>query len=337
MAAPAISHNSSSGEVLLPVIKKHYAMGTVFEIVAYKANPAHASEVMDKAFEEIDRLDQVMSRYKPASELSRLNRSAHSQTQEVSPDLYQVIQESLHYSELSDDAFDVTVGPLAERWKAVGRGEKAPSPAEEKRLRRRLGYRQVELIPPHWIKFRSSCLEIDLGAIGKGYAVDMAAAVLRSCGIDCAMINSGGSTIYGMGSPPGQSGWLVHLRDPSGHLDPHVFLQDNSVSTSDQTLPSLLGLGSFGHIIDTVTGKPFETAIAVSVVAETAMASDALSTALLVMGPAKGRNLVKRLRNVAAVWISAEGPPETAAGGPEILMENLAGMNSAKAVMKYPE
>lgn len=331
VAVPAISQDVSSGEAFPPVFKKHYAMGTVFEIVAYEANPSHASAVIDEAFQEIDRLDQVMSRYKPASELSHLNRSAHFRTQEVSPDLYQVIQESLHYSELSGGAFDITAGPLAERWKAVGRGEPAPSPAEEERLHRGGGYRRVEMIPPSRIKFHSPSLELDLGAIGKGYAVDRAAAVLRSRGVSCALINSGGSTFYGIGSPADQSGWLVYLRDPTSRLDPHVRLRECSVSTSEQTPQSLLGMSSFGHIIDTAAGKPLKTSIAVSVVAETATDSDALSTAFLLMGPAKGRNLVKRLKNVAALWVSPERPPEIATSGPEILMSR------SQAVMINPD
>lgn len=114
------------------VLKKHYAMGSVFEIVTYRTNPTQASQAIDEAFQEIDRLEQLMSIYKPASELSRVNRTAHLQAQTVTTDLYQVIQQSLYYSELSEGAFDVTTGPLAERWKAVGRGEQAPSPAEEK-------------------------------------------------------------------------------------------------------------------------------------------------------------------------------------------------------------
>jgi thiamine biosynthesis lipoprotein len=327
LAAPVLSPDASFDRALLPVFKKHYAMGSVFEIVTYRTNSKQASHVIDHAFQEIDRLEQVMSIYKPASELSRLNSTAHLQSQTVSPDLYRVIQESLHYSELTEGEFDVTVGPLAERWKAVGRGEQAPSPAEEKRLRSAVGYRQVELIPPNGIRFHSSRLAIDLGAIGKGYAVDRAAVVLRGCGIESALINSGGSTFYAMGCPPGQSGWLVHLCDPSAHFGPHVLLNENSVSTSQQTPPSLLGMPSFGHIIDAVAGEPSESATAVSVVAESATASDALSTALLLMGPAKGRDLVKRLPNVAAVWISSEGPAQTVTSGPEILMANVARMS----------
>lgn len=307
-------------------------MGTVFEIATYGIHPTQASLAIDRAFQEVDRLEQVMSIYKPASELSQLNRTAHLEAQTASPDLYQVIRESLHFSELSNGAFDVTVGPLAERWKAVGRGEPVPGPSEEKNLRYGVGYRQVELIPPHRIRFHSSRLAIDLGAIGKGYAVDRAAAVLRSRGIECALINSGGSTLYAMGCPPREAGWLVHLCDPSAQFDPYVLLNENSVSTSQQSPPSLLGLPAFGHIIDAVAGEPLESATAVSVVAESATASDALSTALLLMGPAKGRHLVKRLPNVAAVWISPEGLPQTFTSGPEIQMTNAARMSPVKDV-----
>ena len=332
LTAPVLSPDLSLDQALPPVFKKHYAMGAVFEIITYQTHPTQASHAMDRAFQEIDRLEQVMSIYKPASELSRLNRTAYLHAQTVTPDLYQVIQESLHYSELSEGEFDVTAGLLTERWKAVGRGEQVPSPAEEERLRCGVGYRQVELIPPNRIRFHSSRLAVDLGAIGKGYAVDRTAAVLRSCGIECALINSGGSTFYAMGFPPGQSGWLVHLCDPSAQVDPYVLLNENSVSTSQQTPPSLLGMPPFGHIIDPIAGEPLKSATAVSVVAESATASDALSTAFLLMGPAKGRDLVKRLPNVAAVWISPEGLRQTVTSGPEILTTSVARMGPQKAV-----
>jgi thiamine biosynthesis lipoprotein len=321
-------------QALSLVFRKHFAMGAVFEIATCGTNPSQASQAIDYAFREIDRLEQVMSIYKPASELSCLNRTAHVEAQTVSQDLYQVIQESLRYSELSEGAFDVTVGPLAVRWKAVGRGEPAPDPAEGKKLRSDVGYRQVELIPPHRIRFHSSRVALDLGAIGKGYAVDRAAAVLRSYGIECALLNSGGSTFYAIGHPPGQSGWMVHLCDPSAQIDPHVLLNGNSVSTSQQTSPSSLGLPSFGHIINAVAGEPFESAMAVSVVADSATASDALSTALLLMGPIRGQPLVKRLPNVAAVWISPEGLAQTVTSGPEILMTSIAQMSHQEAAAR---
>ncbi len=305
--------------------KKKYAMGTVFEIVAYGESLAETSAAIDQAFQEIVRLDNVMSDYKADSALSRLNRSAYLNAQSVPPDLYRVIEESLKYSRLSQGRFDVTVGPLVKVWKAAIGGERAPTAEEEDKLRACVGYQKVELLPPDRIQFHSPCLQIDLGSIGKGYALDRAADVLRAHGISRALLNAGGSSIYAMGAPPGQTSWLVHLRDPSNKVDPQVLLSDNSVSTSEQTPASLLpGAIPAGHIIDPDKGLPLETPFAVSVVAKTATASDALSTTLLLVGPAGGTELVKGEKDVAAVWISADGQLKVASSGPEIVLPSGA-------------
>ncbi|HEY7616592.1 MAG TPA: FAD:protein FMN transferase [Terriglobales bacterium] len=312
----------SASDLEYPFVhKKKYAMGTVFEIVAYDKSPARASDAIDRALLEIVRLDQVMSNYKSDSDLSRLNRSAHFQAQVVAHDLYRVIEESLLYSRLSDGKFDITVGPLVDLWKAAMRGERSPSPAQERKLRRCVGYRKIELLPPDRIEFRSPCLQVDLGAIGKGYAVDRAVDILRSRGITRALINAGGSTIYGMGTPPDRIGWLVHLRDPSGKADPQVMLRDNSVSTSEQTQPGLVGNARAGHIINPKLGEPLKTTFAVSVTAETATASDALSTTLLLIGPEKGKALISGIKNTAAIWISRDKRAETASSGPQIQLQ----------------
>jgi FAD:protein FMN transferase len=306
------------------VHKKKYVMGTVFEIVAYGDSPEQASDAVDQAFREIVRLDDVMSDYKADSALSRLNHSSHSRPQSVPPDLYRVIGEALQYSRLSAGKFDVTVGPLVNLWKAAICGGPTPSSAEEEKVRACAGYQKVELLPPDRVQFHSPCTQIDLGAIGKGYALDRAADVLRSHGISRALLDSGGSTIVAMGTPPGQAGWLVHLRDPSNKVDPQVILSDNSVSTSEQTPPSLLWRESAGHIIDPDKGVPVRTPFAVSAVANTGSASDALSTTLLLVGPEKGKELVKNMVGVAAIWVSSDGQTQQASSGPQILLSGGA-------------
>jgi len=302
------------------VHKKKYVMGTVFEIVAYGQSLAQTSGAVDEAFREIVRLDDLMSDYKPDSALSRLNRSAYSLPQSVPPDLYRVIEEALRYSRLSGGKFDITVGPLVKLWKASLRGERIPSPEEEQKLRACVGYQNVELLPRDGVRFRSPCVSIDLGAIGKGYAIDRAVDVLRADGISRALLNAGGSTIFAMGAPPGRAGWLVHLRDPSNHADPQVILFDSSVSTSEQSSPGLISPQPAGHIIDPDTGLPLQTQFAVSAVAKTGVASDALSTTLLLVGPEKGKALIKGVEDAAAIWISADGQAETASSGPQILV-----------------
>ncbi|MCL5669774.1 MAG: FAD:protein FMN transferase [Acidobacteria bacterium] len=309
------------------VYRKYYAMGTVFEIAAYGPSPSQTSLAIDQAFKEVVRLDHVMSDYIPDSDLSRINRTAHFRSEPIPPDLYQVIQQSLVYSRQSMGKFDITVGPLARLWKAEIRDGTIPSKAEEDKLRRCVGWRNVVLIPPDHIQFRSPCLAIDLGAIGKGYAVDHAAAVLRSYGVDRALISAGGSTIYAMGAPPGGDAWTVQLRDPSRKLNPEVRLSGNSVSTSEQTRNPEPGSGPFGHIIDPAKGVPVKTSYAVTVVADSATASDALSTTLLLMGPERGKELVRKLPKVAAIWISDKGESEMISTWPQITTGSTAGAN----------
>lgn len=307
-------------ETPFPVHQRKYAMGTVFDIVAYADSQQQASAAMDKAFQEIVRLDQVMSNFKSDSDLSRLNRSAHFQVQKVVPDLYRVVAESLRYSRLSQGKFDISVGPLSDLWKATARGGAAPSPQQLSQLQPCIGYSKIHLVPPRGIEFLSPCLQIDLGAIGKGYAVDRAVQVLRAHGIRCALLDAGGSTIYGMGTPPEQAGWTVTLRDPSHRIGPWVRLHNMAVSTSEQTAPSLLESGPLGHIVDPASGQPMKTSFAVSVLAQNATAADALSTTLLLVGPAKGTHLVPGLGHTAAIWISPHGQTITASNGPHIYL-----------------
>jgi FAD:protein FMN transferase len=304
------------------VHKKKYAMGTVFEIVAYDSSPARASAAIDQAFAEIVRLDELLSNYNAESELSHLNRDAHFQAQAVSPDLYRVLEQSVQYSKISGGRFDVTVAPLVDLWKAALRNGSAPSAEQESEARNCVGYQKIDFFPPNQIEFRSPCLRIDVGAIGKGYALDRAAEVLQSLGVSRALLDAGGSTIFALGSPPGKVGWLVHMRDPSGRLDPQIMLADESLSTSEQTPPGLLQDSSAGHIIDPETGLPLRSSFAVSVVAKTATASDALSTTLLLLGPEAGKGIVQNTAESAAIWVAPTGETELVSSGPKIVVRH---------------
>jgi thiamine biosynthesis lipoprotein ApbE len=301
------------------VYKKKYVMGTVFEIAAYGESSDRVSSAIDGAFQEIVRMDDLMSNYKPESALSQLNRSAHFQAETVPPDLYRVIERGVQLSRLSDGKFDITVAPLVNLWKAALAGDSTPSPEQQRQAQSCVGYDKIELTPPDQVTLHSSCMQLDLGALGKGYAVDRAAEKLRTLGIENAFLNAGGSTFVTMGSPPGQSAWLVRLRDPSHKFDPYVMLKNGSVSTSEQTTRSLLGHDSPGHIIDPSSGRPADTQFSVSVIAPTGSMSDGFSTTLLLLGPDEGRALVHRTRDVSAIWLSPKAQVETVTNGPQIL------------------
>jgi thiamine biosynthesis lipoprotein ApbE len=273
------------------VHKKKYVMGSVFEVAAYGDSQTQVSDAIDLALPET-----------------------------IPRDLYRVINEALRYSRLSGGKFDVTVGPLVNLWKTAVRSGHDPSSADEKKARDCVGYQKIELLPPDRIQFHSSCVQIDLGGIGKGYALDRAAEVLSARGVTRALLDAGGSTIVAMGAPPGQSGWLVHLRDPSNKVDPHVTLSGRSVSTSEQTPRSLVSPERAGHIVDPEKGVPAETHFAVSAVAENGTASDALSTTLLLLGPERGKELItKNVPSGAAIWVYTDGQTQIASNGPQIL------------------
>lgn len=310
------------------VYKKRYAMGTVFEVVAYGDSAERTSSAIDQALDEVVRLDNVMSNFKPESDLSRMNREARFHAVRIPTDLYQVIETSLAYSRLSEGEFDISVGPVVDLWKAALAGGATPTAAQLAQARSCVGYEKIELIAPDQIEFHSDCMRIDLGSIGKGYAVDRAITILRSNGIERAYIDAGGSTIYGLGTPPDRDGWLVHLRDPSDRLDPQVKLISNSVSTSEQTAASTLTGDAPGHIVVPGSGKPLRTRYAVSVTAKSATTSDALSTTLLLLGPEKGAKLVSQLKGVTAIWVSADGQ-KTIAGSETTIAVRDSGTEAA--------
>jgi thiamine biosynthesis lipoprotein len=320
------------------VYGKRYSMGTVYEIVAYGQSLERASQALDAAFSKIADLDRIMSNYDLESDLSRMERSAHFRAVHVAPDLYRVIQDSLLYSPLSGGKYDITVAPLVDAWKSAMRDGQAPSAKRLKQLRDCVGYGKIQLIPPGEIELDSPCMRLDLGSIGKGYAVDRAVEVLRSAGIRDALVNAGGSTIYGIGSPPGQQGWTIRLNDPSGQVSPQVTLRDDSVSTSGQETNSVIFAGEFGHIIDPVTAQPMRSAFSVSVIARTATASDGLSTTLFLLGPDAGSRVIHELPGTAALWVSPKGEASLASSGPKILvLRNPTSSAAANLASEHPQ
>jgi thiamine biosynthesis lipoprotein len=259
-------------------------------VLAYGSRPETERAIQD-ALAEVERLDGILSHYKPESELRRLPAAARETAVAVSPELYEVLAESLRFARLSSGAFDVTVAPLVRAW----RSEELPDGAVLERLRACTGSEKVRLEPPDRVRILSDCLELDLGGIGKGYAADRVGRVLERAGIRSALVDAGSSSILALDPPPGCEGWSVDLPRGAGS----ILLARNSLSTSEQ---------AGGHIIDPASGRPAPSPWTVSVVAPTATGSDALSTALLVLGPERSAPFVARLGAGTQVrWIDQNG------------------------------
>lgn len=291
---------------------ERYCMGTMFSLTVFHASPQAAERAIARAMAEIVRLDLVMSHFKESSELSRLNREGSRRFVAVEPALYEVIAESILFSRRSGGKFDVTIAPLLRAWQEAREAGRRPSTDELADASRCVGYENIEIGSANRIRFRSDCLRIDLGGIGKGYAVDRALAVLRSAGIRHAVVNAGGSTIGAIGAPPGERGWPVQLgASVSGSRT--VLLKDGSISTSQQNLTSLsVEAGASGDIIDPQQQAPSPRRTAVTVVTAGATAADALSTTLLLMSQEEGRQLLEQFPNVSALWISPAGELQAA-------------------------
>lgn len=290
-------------------------MGTMFDVVVYHASKAEAERAVDRALDEVVRLDQVLSHYKADSDLSRLNREARHGFVTADPSLYEVVREALEVSRNSGGTFDITIAPLLRVWKEAYADGRRPAAWATAAAQRCVGYEMIELGAPDRIRFRSDCLEIELGGIGKGYAVDRAIAVLRDAGIRHGLVNAGSSSIASIGSPPGRNGWEVRL----GRTDRTLLLRDGSISTSQQN-PLALAFepGELGEIIDPRTGAPAPNRTAVSVTAPSATLSDALSTTVLLLSMEEATRLLAHYAAVSAFWITPKGELTAAYGASQL-------------------
>lgn len=276
-------------------------MGTMFDIVVYHASKNDAEWAIERALNEVVRLDRVMSHYDAGSELARVHRDARMQAIRVDASLYDVVRLSLDMSRRTGGKFDVTIAPLLATWKTAESEGRRPDDTEIARSHRCVGYEKIELTPPDRIHLRSDCVALDLGGIGKGYAVDRALGILKRAGIRNAIVNAGGSSIAAIGAPPGRDGWPVLL---SGAVDERraLLLRDTSLSTSQQDPERAIG-----DVVDPLAGTPIESRMTAIVVSRSAMLADALSTTMLMLPVDEGMRLLAEFGEVSALWISPGG------------------------------
>ena len=302
---------AAAGGVSPPGTLHHYeasrmSMACLFVIDAYAIDERALPASVDLAFDEIDRIDRLMSHYKPASPLSQINGQAGHQEVAVDPELFEFIRDSLQYSRDSDGAFDITVGPLMKAWGFFRGDGRLPDDRDLAVARRLVGSEHVILNEDrHTIRFDAEGVELDLGGIAKGYAVDRAVEVLRTREVDAALVSSGGSTLYGLGAPPGRDGWEVAIQDPTdARKAAHaVNLRNRSLSVAGSSEKSFVADGvRYSHIMDPRTGRPVQGILTVAVLTNTGTEGDALDDALFVLGPEKSRAYLKRRPDVGALF-----------------------------------
>jgi thiamine biosynthesis lipoprotein len=264
------------------------AMGAPYSVVAYGSDRGKLEAAVEEAFEEVRRLDRMLSNYRPDSEWSGVNRLASLQPVPVSEELFALIAECIEFSRRSEGAFDISVGPLMKVWgfyKGTGR---LPHGAEVRHALGAVGYRHVILDRERrTIRFARTGVELDPGGIGKGYAVDRMVSVLKSAGVAAALVSAGGSSIYALGAPPGEPGWRVTIRNPVDERKTaaDVVLRDESMSTSGNYEKFFRAGGRiYSHIMDPRTGRPAEGMFSASIVAPRTFDSEVWAKPVYIRG-----------------------------------------------------
>lgn len=288
LLAAGLSASGATPAKLLRLERSLDSMGTTYTIALYGPDRYALDSALDDAFEEARRLDNLLSNYRPESEWSKVNREAPQHAVQISPELFQLLSECVAYSRASEGAFDITVGPLMKIWgfyKGTGR---IPHKSEIRVALDRIGSRHILLDGKAGTVRFDEPVEIDPGGIGKGYAVDRMAAILKKDGVTSGIITAGRSSIYAIGAPPNEPrGWRVTIPNPR---NPKVnvaeyFLRDESMSTSGTSEKFFVAGGTtYSHIMDPRTGYPAQGMLSVSVIAPRTIDTEAWTKPYFILG-----------------------------------------------------
>ena len=264
------------------------AMATRFEWVLWGQPPERLRAAGEEALDEVEALEAALSRYRSHSDIGRVNAEAAQGPVRVSPGTFRLLQRCRDLSVATQGAFDITVGALLRVWGFVGGTGQRPSPQALAEARAASGWERVHLDPDTGsVAFDRPGVELDLGAIGKGHALDRAMDLLHEAGVPHALLHGGTSSIVTRGLAPNGQPWRVGLPGrPGAEMQESMSLQDESLSISAIWGKSFTDSGEeLGHVLDPRTGEPVRRARWAAVTGPEATVTDALSTALLVLGP----------------------------------------------------
>lgn len=256
----------------------HHAMATLYEIIIHHEEADYARQAAHAGFEEIDRLEQELSRFLPNSDISKINSLSAGETARIGPDAFNCLQQCKTLFEDTAGAFDITAGSLMKCWVNPDRSPRNPSQEEVETAHEKTGMQHIQLDENQFsVTLLNDAIHIDLGGFGKGYALDLVSDLLAEWDIENALIHGGRSSVLAKGVYPGKTGWPVTLSHPNDTetLLGRLLLKDEALSSS--------GLQKGEHIIDPRSGYPAASKIAAWVITPDAATGDALSTALMIM------------------------------------------------------
>ena len=314
-------------------------MGTFARVVAVAKDSGKAEKCIEAALAQIHKVDDLMSDYKSDSEISRLNREGFKTAVHLSQPTYEVLKRSIEFSKLTDGAFDITVGPLVDLFRTEKEKQVLPSQDEISEAQSKVGFEKLILDDQNQaVQFTVEGMRLDLGGIAKGYAIDKAVEAMQTSGAIGGMVDIGGD-IRCFGVPPkGKNHWLIGVQNPdlekdtaAGNIVLKLKLTNGAVATSGDYQQFVLIEGKRrGHIIDRRTGTSTEGLSSVTIIAENATDADALATAVSVMGPEKGLDLIEKLPATEAILITSRPEPVPS----EVEGDNLIKTTGAEKYIK---
>lgn len=295
-------------EEKIMIVKEYNVLGTTIQLSVYDSDDETA---INEALERLSQIDDRMSAFKNTSFISKINNNAGGLMQEVSEDVYYVIDKAVHYAKLSEGAFDPTIRPLVNLWGVFTNHAWVPEKYEIEEKLRLVNYKDIVLDKSNYavkLKHRNQC--IDLGAIAKGYAADEVKRIFLNHNIKSAIIDLGGN-IYALGNKLDGSSFNIGIQDPMGFEGESigiVSVRDKSIVTSGNYERYFEKDGKrYHHIINPRTGYPDENGIiSVTVISNLSIDGDGLTTCGYIMGLKQGFKLIEDLEGVEAIFITKD-------------------------------
>lgn len=286
-------------------------MGSPFNIVLYADTKQMADSVAQESFKLVDSINLVCSDYDSSAELYKLQFAAVGKSIKVSPILMELFCTAHKSYKDADGSFDITVGPLSRLWRSARKSQQFPTNAAINEARNRVGFNKLQIDSnAQTITFLQSKMQLDMGAIAKGYAADKVLALLQSHGITTALVDAGGDMVA-FGIPPQKKGWTIGINVPGQQeklLERKLVLSNKAVATSGDAFQFMVHEGKrYGHIIDPRTGYGVTFQRNVTVVAPTATTADWLATACSILTLEQVKILAKKYKSEVLITTLQNG------------------------------
>ena len=298
----------NSNDVKL-IKESRFYMGTLFDITVSHSDAKKASEIIDKVFDEIKRIELLTSKFMPDSELSRINQNASENDYPISEEVYNLLKISIQYSKITKGAFDITIGAIQDLWNFDDEDSQIPSSKSILPLLPLVGFKNIMLKKNFHVRLKKNGMKLDLGAIAKGYAVNQGIEILKNNNINNAILNGGGD-LKCIGEKKQGSPWKIGVRHPRKPSSIIATLKGNnqSIATSgDYQNFFVKNKVRYHHLLNPETGWPAIGMQSATIISDDAMLADVMATAVFVMGPERGIAFIESQKHLEGFLIDSNG------------------------------